>query len=213
MMEHFTQLYPFGRLRYSQSTFPELVTDTEVHRINFRGKRSFRLQRGSCGAVSFHQEHPLLGNAQGPLTTLLARATRHYLTAPAALLAAIRQELQTQAGEWYDFPAAAHTMWWKRLHAHNIRTDLPRTGGLILSGVPIPVAQAVADICAHYGVETYGHEPPIRISATPPDRLLLIGRSHVIAREFFVSTLCGGALGKRTRVRRGPQKLSSSGME
>ena len=138
MMAHFTQLYPFSQLRYSQSTFLELVTDTEVHRIDFRGKLSFRLQRGSYGAVSFHDEHLLLGNTQGPFTTLLARATRHYLTAPAALLADIRQELRTQAGEWYDFPAAAHALWWKRLEAHNIRPDLTRTGGLILNGVPFP---------------------------------------------------------------------------
>ncbi|MCB2377123.1 hypothetical protein LGH70_05990 [Hymenobacter sp. BT635] len=203
MMAQFTQLYPFGQIRYSQSTFLELTTDTEVHRVDFRGKLSGRLQRSGRAAVSFHHEHPLLWGVQGPAATLLARATRRNLENPTALLAAIRQELRTQASEWYDFPAASWTMWWQRLVAHNIRLDLTRTGGIILSGVPIPVAQAVAAICAQYGVETYGHEPRAQgLTPEGPYRLLLIGRSYVIAREFFVSTLCGGPLGKRARVRR-----------
>ncbi|GAB2777746.1 hypothetical protein [Hymenobacter latericoloratus] len=47
MMSQFAQLYPYGLIRYTQSTFLELVTDTEVHRIDFIGKLSSHLQRGT----------------------------------------------------------------------------------------------------------------------------------------------------------------------
>lgn len=199
MMSQFAQLYPYGLIRYTQSTFFELVTVTEVHRIDFVGKLSARLQRGTYGPVSFHHDHPLLNGVHGPLTSLMARATPYPLLSAPALLAAIRQELQAQAGEWYRFAPATWAMWWHRLAAHNVRPDLPRTGGIILESVPVPVAEAVAAICAEHGVETYWRpawdrfvSPP----AAPPYQLLLIGRSYLIARRFFVSTLIGNPSAK-----------------
>ncbi|GGF18902.1 hypothetical protein [Hymenobacter cavernae] len=199
MMAQFAHLYPFGQLRYSQSTFLELVTDTEVHRIDFGGKLNFRLQRGTYGPVSFHDEHhPLLNGVQGPSTTLLARPSPHLIANPAALLADIRQELRTQAGEWHDFVRGSWAMWWQRLLAHNIVPNLTRTGGIILENVPIHVAQAVAEICTHHRVETYYHLPTEQqfTHTAPSYKLLLIGRNYVIAQEFFVSTLYGNPSAK-----------------
>ncbi|KAA9332028.1 hypothetical protein F0P96_11080 [Hymenobacter busanensis] len=193
MMTKFTQLYPSGLIRYTQSTFLELVTDTEVHRIDFRGKLSSRLRRGTRGPVSFHHDHPLLKGVHGPLASLMARATPYPLLSAPALLADIRQELQTQAGEWYSFVSGSWTMWWQRLVAHNVQPSLTRTGGIILDSVPVEVAQSVADICATHGVETYYYPPQDRWSThagNPMYHLLLIGRDYIIAREFFVSTLC-----------------------
>jgi hypothetical protein len=192
MMTQFARLYPSGLIRYSQSTFLELVTDTEVHRIDFQGKISYQLRRGTRGAVSFHHEHPLLSGVQGPSATLMARATRHYLADAPALRAAIRQEVRRQAGEWYDFAPHSWAMWWQRLAAHNIRPDLTRTGGIILNGAPIAAAQALADTCTRYGVETYFLPPPESwpmLPTTGPYQLLLIGRNYVMARAFSVSTL------------------------
>lgn len=194
MMTQFAQLYPSGLIRYTQTTYLELVTDTEVHRIDIVGKLSARLQRGTHGPVSFHHDHPLLNGVNGPLTYLMARATSHYVTDAPALLAAIRQELRKQAGAWYSLVPATWVMWWHRLAAHNVRPDLSRTGGIILESVPVPVAQAVAAICAEHGVETYWQtagEPYVSPAAAPSYQLLLIGRSYVIARTFFVSTLLG----------------------
>lgn len=195
MMSQFAQLYPSGLIRYTQSTFLELVTDAEVHRIDFRGRISAYLRRGCRGPVSFHYEHPLLGGLQGgSVTTLMARATRQYLTEAPALLTAIREEIRFQAGEWYNFAPHTWALWWQHLYAHNIVPNLTRTGGLILGPVPLAVAQAVADICARYGVETYIQTDSEQWSAAPantPYKLLLIGRNYVIAQEFFVSTLYG----------------------
>lgn len=199
-MTQFAQLYPSGLIRYTQSTFLELVTDTEVHRIDFRGKISAHLQRGSRGPVSFHHEHPLLSGVQGShSSTLMARATRHYLADAPALLAAIREAIRIQAGEWYEFAPHTWAMWWQHLYAHNIVPNLTRTGGIILSTVPVVVAQEVADICARHGVETYFQLVPEQWSVSPTNRpyqLLLIGRNYVIAQEFFVSTLCGNPKAK-----------------
>lgn len=194
MMSQFAQLYPAGLIRYTQSTYLELVTDTEVHRVDFVGKLSCHLQRSTRGAVSFHYTHPLLRGSQGTLVTLMARATTRYLDEAALLRAALQEEIRRQAGDWYDFAPATWSMWWHRLAEHNFVPDLPRTGGIILSSVPLAVAQAAADVCTRYGVETYLLPPP-QGRPTPPPRpqyqLLLIGRSYVIARSFFVSTLLG----------------------
>lgn len=92
-------------------------------------------------------------------------------------------------------------MWWQRLVAHNVRPDLTRTGGTILAGVPIMVAQAIADICADHGVETYfspAWQGYISPPTAPPYQLLLIGRNYIIARAFFVSTLFGNPAAKAT---------------
>ncbi|UOQ66929.1 hypothetical protein [Hymenobacter volaticus] len=169
MMAQFAQLYPVGLIRYTQSTFLELVTDTEVHRIDFRGKLSCRLQRGTYGPVSFHYDHhPSLTGVHGPLASLMARATPYPFIGAPILLAAIRQELQAQAGSWHNFVKGSWTMWWQRLVAHNIRPDLTRTGGIILDSVPVLVAEAVADICNYYGVETY-YMPPQELWCTRPN--------------------------------------------
>lgn len=192
MLDQFTQLYPHGLIRYTQTSFLELITDTEVHRIDFQGKISYHLQRGTYGPISFHHAHPLLTGVNGTLTTLLARATRDYLPDAHALLAAIRQEVRNQAGEWYDFTPRSWYMWWHRLSAHNIVPSLTRTGGLILTGVPLSVVEAVTEICTHHGVETYFCLPQEPLPTQPvasPYQLLLIGRNYVIARDFFVSTL------------------------
>jgi hypothetical protein len=192
MMPLFAQLYPSGLIRYTQSSFLELVTDTEVHRIDFRGKISYQLRRGTRGAVSFHHEHPLLSGVQGAGITLMAKATRHYIVDAPGLLTAIRREVRAQAGEWYSFAPGTWAMWWQRLDAHNIRPDLTRTGGIILNGAPVAATQAVADICARHGVETYFLPPPESwplLPATGPYQLLLIGRNYVIAQTFSVSTL------------------------
>ena len=193
-MSQFTQLYPTGLIRYTQSTYLELVTDTEVHRVDFVGKLSGHLQRGTGGAVSFHHNHPLLSGSQGALFTLMARATTRYLDEAALLRAALQEEIRRQAGDWYDFAPATWTMWWHRLAEHNLVANLTRTGGLLLSSVPLAVAQAAAAVCARYGVETYLLPPPQGRPTSPPrpqHQLLLIGRNYVIARRFFVSTLLG----------------------
>lgn len=201
-MTQFAGLYPSGLIRYTQSTFLELVTDTEVHRIDFTGKISAHLRRGTRGAVSFHHEHPLSGGVQGdPLTTLFARATPYPFLGASSLLAAIRQEIRTQAGEWYDFAPHTWAMWWQHLYAHNIVPNLTRTGGIILGNVPVGVAQAVADICARYGVETYvqpAAEQWHSLLTNTPYRLLLIGHNYIIAQDFFVSTLYGNPAAKPT---------------
>lgn len=199
MIKQFAQLYPYGLIRYTQTSYLELVTDTEVHRIDFTGTLSARLQRGTHGPVSFHHNHPLLNGVHGPLTSLMARATPYPLLSAPALLATIRQELQHQAGEWYSFARASYAMWWHRLAAHNVRPDLTRTGGIILESVPVPVAQAVAAICAEHGVETYWRTAWDRFVSPPaasPYQLLLIGRNYLIARKFFVSTLYGNQSAK-----------------
>jgi hypothetical protein len=192
-MTQFAQLYPFGLIRYTQSTFLELVTNTEVHRIDFRSKLSFRLQRGTYGPISFHQEHPLLKGVNAPLTSLMARATLYPLLDAPVLLDAIRQELREQAGDWAEFVSGSWTMWWQRLVAHNIAPNLTRAGGTILDSVPVHVAESVAAICTRHGVDTYCLSPQHRWANHPEAplyKLLLIGRSYIIAREFSVCTLC-----------------------
>ncbi|SMB79794.1 hypothetical protein SAMN00120144_4224 [Hymenobacter roseosalivarius DSM 11622] len=58
MMEQFVALYPTGQIRYSQTTFLELTTAVEVHRIDFHGKVEARLKRGTGGALAHYTEHP-----------------------------------------------------------------------------------------------------------------------------------------------------------
>lgn len=195
----FAQLYPYGLIRYTQSSFLELVTDTEVHRIDFLGKLIWRLQRGSYGPISFHYDHPLLSALHVPLTTLMARATSNILHQAPALLHSIRQELYTHQDKWYDFETNAWTRCWQHLSYNNIRPDLTRTGGIILNKVPIPIARAIATICSSYGVDIYYLPPPELVSPPPavsPFKLLLIGQDYAIAREFIVSTLYGNPSAK-----------------
>ncbi|GGG35800.1 hypothetical protein [Hymenobacter glacieicola] len=199
MMTQFAQLYPYGLIRYTQTSFLELVTDTEVHRIDFVGKLTWRLQRGTHGPLSFHHDHPMLSALHIPLTTLMARATPDSLPQAPALLHAIRQELYTHQDKWYDFYANSWTRCWQHLSHYNIRPDLTRTGGIILNQVPIPIAQAVAAICSRYDVDIYYLPPPELASPPPPAspfELLLIGQNYVIAREFIVSTLYGNPSAK-----------------
>ncbi|QNE41987.1 hypothetical protein F1C16_20390 (plasmid) [Hymenobacter sp. NBH84] len=188
MLTQFAQWYPAGRIRYIQSTFLELVTDTEVHRIDFRGKLTCRLQRGTYGPVSFPPQHPLLEALHVPLTMLLARATFRDVADAPTLRRAIRHELQQHPAKWYDF--YRHTWTWceQQLADYNVLPNLTRTGGIILQSVPLPVAQAIARICARYEVETYSIP---QHPSTSPFQLLLIGRDYIIAEEFFISTLCG----------------------
>ncbi len=192
MLTQFAHMYPYGLIRYSQTTFLELITDNEVHRIDFVGKLSYRLQRGTHGPVSFHDEHPMLTTLHVPLTSLMALATIKTLSDAPALLEAIRKELYPRQEKWFDFHSNSWTKSGLRLSSFNVRPDLTRTGGIILDMVPVPVAQDIAAICTRYGVETY-YLPPLRqlplAPPTSPFRLLTIGQNYVIARDFCVSTL------------------------
>lgn len=190
MLAQFAQLYPHGLIRYTQSTFLELVTDTEVHRIDFEGKISCRLRRGTRGPISFPASHPLLDGLYVPLTTLMARATTHYLPNATALLAAIEVELTRHPITWYDFRRCGWTNNPRHLAAWNILPNLTRTGGIILDGVPSSVAHAVAGICTNYGVETYSLNRHTPTATDALFDLLLVGDNFVVAREFTVSTLC-----------------------
>ncbi|GAB2777741.1 hypothetical protein HNQ93_001753 [Hymenobacter luteus] len=195
----FAQLYPYGLIRYTQTSFLELVTATEVHRIDFIGKISWHLQRGTHGPVSVHYDHPLLQGVQGPATTLMARATTRYITDASTLVADLQENIRVQAGEWYGFAPGTWAMWWHRLQVHNIVPDLTRTGGIILNSAPFAVAEAAAAICARHKVETYFAPPREKWSALPSAasyQLPLIGQNYVVARKFFVSTLYGNPSAK-----------------
>lgn len=197
MLTQFAQLYPVGLIRYTQTTFLELVTDTEVHRIDFRGKITSRLQRGTRGPVLFPQTRPLLNALHVPLTTLMARATTHTLADAPALLAAIREELHHHSDRWYNFHRSEWTNCGQCLTHYNILPNLTLTGGIILDSVSTAIAQAVEPICAYYSVETYFLTQLLPSPTPSPFQLLLVGGSYIIAREFFVSTLCGMPLHER----------------
>lgn len=188
MVTPFAQWYPEGRIRYTQSTFLELVTDTEAHRIACRDKFTARLQRGTYGPVSFPPQHPLLEAPHVPLTMLLAWATSRDVADAPALRSAIRHELQQHPAKWYGFFGNTWTWCEQQLADYNVLPNLTRTGGIILQSVPIPVAQTVARICANYEVETYNipQQP-----AASPFQLLMISHNYIIAEEFSISTLCG----------------------
>lgn len=60
MIADFANLYPRGRLTYQQTSFLEVTTEVEVHRIDFIGKVTARLRRGTYGEITYATQHTAL---------------------------------------------------------------------------------------------------------------------------------------------------------
>jgi hypothetical protein len=189
MISQFVEQYPTGRIRYAQTSFLELETGTEVHRIEMVGKFSFGLKRGTGGPLAYHTEHPLLQGFNAPYTCLYMNARPMAAVDAAELLVVLEQELNGLAGEWRDRVKGSWHPWWRRIMVHNLMGGQ----GLLLETVPVFAAEAAARVCARRGVATYLY-PHIshRLAPRPePYALLLVGPNYVVAQDFVVSTLCG----------------------
>ncbi|MCR5888358.1 hypothetical protein LRS06_11400 [Hymenobacter sp. J193] len=188
MILQFVAQYSTGRIRYTQTSFLELETATEVHRIDLVGKYSWGLKRGTGGQLAYHTEHPLLWGFNAPHTSLYMNA-RPMQADVGALLVELKQELNGLAGEWQDRVRGSWHPWWRRIVAHNLAGGQ----GLLLDTVPVFAADAAARVCARHGVATYLF-PQVsgRLAPRPePYVLLLVGTNYVVAQDFVVSTLCG----------------------
>ncbi|MBT9395224.1 hypothetical protein KLP40_18795 [Hymenobacter sp. NST-14] len=188
MISQFVEQYLTGRIRYTQTSFLELETATEVHRIEMVGKFSFGLKRGTGGPLAYYTEHPLLQGFNAPHTCLYMNARPIAAADAAELLVALEQELNGLAGEWQNRVKGSWHPWWRRIMARNIMGGQ----GVLLETVPVFAAEAAARVCARHGVATYLF-PRISHQLAPrpePYALLLAGPNYVVAQDFVVSTLC-----------------------
>ena len=98
MISQFVELYNYGRIRYTQTSFLELETATEVHRIELVGKFSFGLKRGTGGHLAYYTEHPLLWGFNAPHTSLYMNARPMSAADATELLIELEHELNGLAG-------------------------------------------------------------------------------------------------------------------
>ncbi|TGE03731.1 hypothetical protein [Hymenobacter fodinae] len=192
MMEQFSALYPTGTVRYSQTTYLELATSVEVHRIDFHHKVAATLKRGTGGPVSYHGEHPALTYYNGPLAALTVRAPTGL---PVGFLEAFYQRFATLAVEWQAFlPLWSGVQRNRQWLEEYLQQGHPHTFYL-----PTQVTHELQALCWLFDVEAsyrewrellesrYSVPEPLKIA--PPFNVLFIGQNYVIARDFVVSTL------------------------
>lgn len=192
MIEQFSALYPTGIIRYSQTTYLELTTTVEVHRIDFHQKVAATLKRGTGGQVGYYCEHPALTYYNGSLAALTIRA---FQGVPARFLEAFYHRFAALTGEWQAFLP----LWCGIQRNQHWLGERLRNGQQHTLYLPLWVANELQALCWLYGVEAsymereellqsrYYFPRPLR---TPlPLKLLLIGQNYVIAHDFYVSTL------------------------
>lgn len=192
MMEQFSALYPTGTVRYSQTTYLELTTAVEVHRIDFHHKVAATLKRGTGGKVGYYSEHPALAFYNSPLTALTVQAPKNL---PAGFMEAFYDRFATMAVKWQAFaPLWSGVERNQQWLGARLGKGFPHTLYL-----PTEVANELQALCWLYEVEAscmareallqswkYCPEP---LKIPPPFKAFLIGPNYVIARDFSVSTL------------------------
>ncbi|UOG73454.1 hypothetical protein MTX78_15115 [Hymenobacter tibetensis] len=192
MMEQFSALYPTGTIRYSQTTYLELATAVEVHRIDFHHKVAAILKRGTGGQVGYYCDHPALVYYNASLAALTVRAS---LGLPSGFLAAFYHRFATLTADWNAFLPV-----WSGIERNQQwLEERLRNGHRHTLYLPLWVANELQALCWVYGVEAsylkreellqsrYYFPKPLQ--SPPPFNLLLIGQNYVIARDFYVSTL------------------------
>jgi hypothetical protein len=188
MMEQFSALYPTGTVRYSQTSYLELTTAVEVHRIDFLQKVAAALKRGTGGTVAYYTDHPALLYYNGPITALTFPKNTG---APAAFLEAYEECLRRRTLGWRAFLPTWSGIGYER--------GWLQQGYHYTIYLPDWLAEEIAALSAVHGVETnslsrqellHSHcFVPNPLQLPPPFKALFIGQNYVIARDFRVSTL------------------------
>lgn len=191
MIGHFVNRYPSGRLTYQQTSFLEVTTEVEVHRIDFIGKVAARLKRGTYGELAYATQHPALLHYNEPLSFLTVRSTTSL---PAEFLVAYEQCIAHATAGWQQFAPP-----WSGVHpaALALRLAQATTYHWLNGTFPDFIAQQLVALSQYYQLAvTYRpiqHWPTKPGKAVPPFALLRIGPSYVIAHDFYVSTCVGSA--------------------
>jgi hypothetical protein len=191
MITHFVDRYPTGRLTYQQTSFLEVTTEVEVHRIDFIGKLTARLKRGTYGAIAYSTQHPALLHYNEPLTFLTIRATTKL---PEAFLVAYEQCIAQATAGWRHLAPI-----WSGVHPTYQAARLREaTSCNWLNGTfPTFIAQQLVALGQRYHLAVtnmpQNYWPTQPGKAAPPFAFLSIGQSYVIAHDFYVSTCVGSA--------------------
>lgn len=187
MLHSFIEQHQDATVVQTQTTYLELAGVTGKFRIHYRGKVEFSLRIGTHGVLAHFTEHPLLWDYNGPQDTV-------YLAGPApdppALVEALQRAVATASHQWralnrYLFgskPAGALAL---------LEQNLADGSGLLLQRAPVPIVQAVLEVCRQHGTATYTFAPlrPEPIPAAAPYKVLFIGACYVIAHDFTVQEL------------------------
>jgi hypothetical protein len=191
MIAQFIARYLSGRLTYQQTSFLEVTTAVEVHRIDFIGKLTARLKRGTYGELAYATQHPALRHYNEPLSYLTVQAA-HKL--PAEFLVAYEQCIAAATAGWRHLVPI-----WSGAHpTYQVARFRNATTPTWLSGTfPDFIAQQLVALSHHYqlAVTCRPHQywPTQPGKVAPPFALVSIGPSYVIARDFYVSTCVGSA--------------------
>jgi hypothetical protein len=185
MIEQFVSLYPRGRITYQQTSFLEITTDVEVHRITFVGKAQARIKRGTYGELAYFTEHPALLHYNYP-QALITVGLQNGL--PLAFLEDYDRCLNKWRDGWHHFAA------WTGLSFDSqdrLTKSLPH---LYYQSLYLPyfIAEEVITICQKHGVEVTRTAPvtqPKPLASPAPFGILCVGSSYAIARDFYISTL------------------------
>lgn len=187
MVQHFIDLYPTGRITYTQTSFLELTTAVEVHRVEFIGKVAMGLKRGSWGPLRYYQHHPALSFFNDSLQLVTLEPRRGI---PAAFYSEYAQCLTQASADWRRYvPSWGGVSY---VGQEQVAALLPR-GRRASVYLPDYLAQEVVALCQRYQVAATSQEAervyPRGLTVAPPVSLLLIGTNYVIARDFYISTL------------------------
>jgi hypothetical protein len=191
MIGHFVTRYPSGRLTYQQTSFLEVTTEVEVHRIDFIGKVTARLKRGTYGELAYATQHPALLHYNAPMSFLTVHSTTSL---PAEFLVAYEQCIVHATAGWRQFAPP-----WSGVHPAALARRLSHaTTYHWLNGTfPDVIAQQLVALSQHYELAVtcrpLQHWPAQPGKAVPPFALLCIGPSYVIAHDFYVSTCVASA--------------------
>jgi hypothetical protein len=191
MIAQFIARYPRGRLTYQQTSFLEVTTAVEVHRIDFIGKLTARLKRGTYGELAYATQHPALRHYNESLSYLTVQAATRL---PAEFLVAYEQCIAAATAGWRHLVPI-----WSGTHpTYRVARLRNATIPTWLSGTfPDFIAQQLVALSHHYQLAVtcrpHQHWPTHPGKVAPPFALLSIGPSYVIARDFYVSTCVGSA--------------------
>jgi hypothetical protein len=191
MIADFANLYPRGRLTYQQTSFLEVTTEVEVHRIDFIGKVTARLRRGTYGEITYATQHPALLHYNEPLTFLTVRSAMRL---PEEFLVAYEQCITHATAGWQQFAPI-----WSGVHPTQLAARLAHaTHYHWLNGTfPNFIAQQLITLSQHYQLAVtwlpQQHWPTQPGKVAPPFAFFSIGPSYVIAHDFYVSTYVGSA--------------------
>ncbi|WP_157530485.1 hypothetical protein [Hymenobacter norwichensis] len=187
MISSFIELYPTAKITYIQSTFLELATDVELHRIEFIGKVEARLKRGIHGELQYRTAHYLLTLYHEPLAHVFlnSRSGRSE-----ELIEAIDQLILKLPGGWRSQ--------WLKFQSRDTRQEMVRViergRGHLLNCVPQVLADEVETLCWLYDANTTMNvrqsiPRPLPAKVNLPFAVLFIGNNYVIAQDFYISTL------------------------